>query len=130
MYLDREPEDSNHVYMCLPAAKHKKKKPRICGFPISHPCNSCTFFFTCYIAYINASAIHFIFCPPFALQRSNKNHRLLWIRIYPYALILLLNFHFFLSFVRRFSCILILHLSFFLFQLNLLLIKKKKKFFI
>ena len=54
MYLDRESKDSNHVYMCLPAAKHQEKKPRICGFPISHPCNSCTFFFTCYIAYINA----------------------------------------------------------------------------
>ena len=79
------------------------------------------------VVHQNCFAIYFIFCPPFALQRSNKNHWLLWIKIYPYALILLLNFHFFLSFVRRFSCILILLLSFLLFQLNLLLIKKRKR---
>ena len=38
MYLDRESEDSNHVYMCLPAAKHYKKKKKkknqeYAGFP-------------------------------------------------------------------------------------------------
>ena len=34
MYLDRESEDSNHVCMCLPAAKHQKKKNQeYAGFP-------------------------------------------------------------------------------------------------
>ena len=108
--------------------KKKKKKPWIYGFPISHPFNSYTFFFTCYIAFI---LMLLLFTSSFVIllrcRGQTKINDFFWIRNYPYALILLRNFHFFLFFVRRFSCILILHLNFFLFQLILLLIPKKKK---
>ena len=111
--------------------KTKTKKPWIYGFPISHPFNSYTFFFTCYIAFIlmllpfTSSFVLLLRC-----RGQTKINDFFWIRIYPYALMLLCNFHFFLIFVRRFSCIIILHLNFFLFQLSLLLIQKKKKFFL
>lgn len=114
-----------HVSSCSQTLK--KKTHECAGFPfpihvILVLSSSLVIFLILMLLLFTSSFVLLLCC-----RGQTKITWLLWIRIYPYALILLLNFHFFLSFVRRFSCILILHLSFFLFQLNLLLIKKKKK---